>query len=67
MSRCKCCESILNTYDMKLEKEDGTFEDLCSTCRWYACNDEYLETRSYAFEDITEALLQMKLDTKEDY
>lgn len=66
MSRCKCCEAVLTTYDMSLTKEDGTFEDLCGQCRWFAYNDEILETRTYAFEDITERLVDYTFKDKDE-
>ena len=65
MSRCKCCEAILTSYDLTLKQDDGSFEDLCGTCRWYAYNDEYLEIHTYSFENLTERLVDH--DLNKDY
>lgn len=57
MSRCKCCQAILTSFDLTLTQDDGSYEDLCGLCRWYAYNDEYIEVKTYAFEDLTEHLV----------
>lgn len=61
MSRCRCCEAILTVHDLTLKQEDDSFEDLCGTCRWFAYNDEYIETRTYAFQDITECMVSTEI------
>jgi hypothetical protein len=61
-SRCRCCESILSSHDLILKQEDGTCEDLCGLCRWYVYNDDILHVHSYAFENITERLIEYQTD-----
>lgn len=55
--RCICCNAALAQHDLRLREKDGSQETLCAKCRWYAYNADYLEVRTYAFEDLTEKIL----------
>ena len=54
---CKCCNAILAQHDLRLREKDGSQETLCAKCRWYAYNADYLDTKTYAFEDLTEKFM----------
>lgn len=58
MSRCVCCGDVLTTFEMSRKKPDGEFEDMCGECRWFVFNADILSTREYAFEHLTEKLLE---------
>lgn len=62
MSRCTCCNAALAQHDLRLKEKDGSQERFCAKCRWYAYNSDYLEVRTYAFEDLTEKMLH-SIDT----
>lgn len=53
-SRCKCCDIKLGWRDFRVEQEDGTEEDLCSSCRSIAFYPDCCDTREYQFESFTE-------------
>lgn len=60
MSRCRCCDVMLVGHvRFKSEEEfEGLFveEDMCNTCIFISDNSEYIDTKTYQFEDITESL-----------
>lgn len=51
MSRCSCCDIPLKWREFKMKKEDGTEEDLCSSCLSVVYNIEQYEPKKYTFED----------------
>lgn len=64
MSRCKSCDVILDTVELKRTNEyTGLPEDLCSSCSkvvFLDVNDLFMEYRDYQFGEITEnALVQV--------
>lgn len=65
-SRCKACEAILKPHDLRMEQDDGSLEDLCGLCRWYAFNDEILEVREYAHQHLTDYLISPELHNVDD-
>lgn len=52
MSRCKCCNVEMSNRDFKMKKEDGSEEDLCSTCLSVAYSPEFCDSRSHQFEAL---------------
>lgn len=60
MSRCKCCDTPLTGVVRYKHGEefDGLYieEDLCTQCIYISDNSEYINTKTYLFEDLTESL-----------
>lgn len=52
MSRCVCCNVAMTWRDIKIQKPDGTEEDMCSLCLGVAYSPEFCDSHSYQFEDI---------------
>lgn len=58
-SRCKSCDKIMTAAEMNndITLEDGTVvaEEFCNDClNLYIYRGEWLDTRTYAFEHLTE-------------
>lgn len=58
MSRCRCCDIPLTgiVRYKSGEEFDGLYieEDLCTYCIYISETSEYINTKTYQFEDITE-------------
>lgn len=58
MSRCKCCDvALIGQVRYKSGEEfDGLFieEDFCTSCIYQTEVLEYVDVKTYQFEDITE-------------
>lgn len=54
MSRCTCCQVVLNQTELELKNEDGSWNDLCFTCIGVVNHPDYCIDHSYAFEEDTE-------------
>lgn len=47
MSRCKICNEVMETFEMKKKKPNGEWEDACSACLF---DVHYYETTTESFE-----------------
>lgn len=61
MSRCPSCDRILDEWELSREitLEDGKKvpEEFCTSCLdRYICHPDELDTKTYAFEHLTEIL-----------
>ena len=62
-TRCKACNANLSKFDFTVNKSDTLPEpeDLCSVCRGVSYNDEYLSTKEYQHEYLTESWVNFTL------
>ena len=63
MSRCPSCNRVMDEFEMsrKITLEDGTEipEEFCTSCTdKYVYNADELDTKTYAFEHLTEVLYE---------
>lgn len=54
MSRCRCCDVEMQWRDFKMVQDDGSEEDLCSSCLSISYNPEFCDPHHYQFQEITE-------------
>ena len=47
MSRCKICDDVMETFEMKKKKPNGEWEDTCAACLF---DVHYYETTTESFE-----------------
>lgn len=70
MSRCKCCDVPLTGHVRYKtgEEFDGLWveEDMCTACIFITETVDYMDVKSYQFEDITEGIFHILNNSHED-
>jgi len=52
--KCRCCNIEMLWREFRMLQDDGSEEDMCSSCLNIVYYPEYCEPPHYAFSDITE-------------
>lgn len=56
MSHCRACNCRLTWKDFKVPQDDGSEEDLCSSCLNVAYYPDQFYTKEYQFEEESDSL-----------
>lgn len=56
MSRCICCNRMLNTVELHKKKLDGNPEDMCFVCLGAIVESDYFEYKDRQLVTVTDSL-----------